>query len=348
MSKVVVRQDVRAVTDEDLAAVLADWNEPRFRTQQLHDWLWKKGAATFDEMLNLPKSLRDRLTETFAFDSARVDLVQESKDGTVKYRFRLHDGERIEGVLIPTSERFTACVSSQVGCALGCTFCATGFMGPRRNLSLGEIFDQVVVINRDTEKRYGRQLTNIVFMGMGEPLLNYRNVLAAINRITSPAGLGFSARRVTVSTVGLARMIKKLGDDAVRFNLALSLHSAIDSKRSLIMPINNKNPIEELVEALNYFYAKTKGKITFEYVLLSGTNDGEEDAIALARLYRRVPVKVVNLIEYNPVEGSQFRKSTEPTAERFMRLLTDRGVDVTLRRSRGRDIDAACGQLANK
>lgn len=348
MSRESVKPDVRALPDAERSLVLAEYGEPKFRAQQLHDWLWKKGASSFDEMLNLPKELRDKLSRVFTFESAQVDLLQESKDGTVKFRLKLHDGERIEGVLIPTSERLTACVSSQVGCALGCTFCATGFMGPRRNLSLGEIFDQVVIINREAIKRHGRQLTNIVFMGMGEPLLNYRNVLGAINRITSPEGLGFSARRVTVSTVGLAKMIRKLGDDEVRFNLALSLHSAIDEKRSAFMPINDKHPIDDLVEALNYFYAKTRNKITFEYVLLSGVNDTEEDAVALAKLYRRVPVKVVNLIEYNPVEGSEFKKTPEHRAETFMRLLTARGVDVTLRRSRGRDIDAACGQLANK
>jgi 23S rRNA (adenine2503-C2)-methyltransferase len=342
------RTDVRALSDNDLSAWMTSQGEPKFRSQQLHDWLWKKGVSSFNDMLNLPQALRDKLAESFTFDAARVDLLQESKDGTVKLRFVLGDGEHIEGVLIPTRERLTACVSSQVGCALGCTFCATGFMGPRRNLSLGEIFDQVVIINNEALKRHDRKLTNIVFMGMGEPLLNYRNVLGAIDRITSPQGLGFSPRRVTVSTVGLAKMIRKLGDDQVRFNLALSLHSAIDAKRSTFMPINEKHPIDDLVEALNYFYAKTKNKITFEYVLLSGTNDTEEDALALAQLWKRVPVKVVNLIEYNPVEGSVFSKSPEKTAEKFMRLLTARGVDVTLRRSRGRDIDAACGQLANK
>lgn len=348
MKKVALTQDVRSLSDAELDAWVEEWGEPRYRAKQLKDWLWKQGVSSFDEMLNLSKDLRAKLADNFLFEGAKTDLLQESKDGTIKFRFKLADDERIEGVLIPTSERLTACISSQVGCALGCKFCATGFMGPKRNLTLGEVFDQVVIINNESRRRHGKKLTNIVLMGMGEPLLNYRNVLAAIGRITAPDGLAFSPRRVTLSTVGLSKMIRRLGDDAVRFNLALSLHSAIDEKRSSFMPINERSPIADLAEALNYFYSKTKGKITFEYVMLAGVNDSEEDALALAELYKRVPAKVVNLIEYNPIEEARFEKSSKRVTDAFMQVLISRRVDVTLRRSRGRDIDAACGQLANK
>jgi len=348
MPAISIKQDLRALQDDQLAEWVSRSGEPKYRAQQLHEWLWKKGISSLDEMLNLPKGFREKLADEFTMTRSEVDLIQESKDGTIKFRFGLHNGERIEGVLIPTSERRTACISSQVGCALGCRFCATGLMGARRNLTVGEVFDQVVIINQESIKRHGKPLTNIVLMGMGEPLLNYRNVLAAISRITSPNGLGFSPRRVTLSTVGIAKMIRKLGDDRVRFNLALSLHAPTEEKRSALMPINEHHSIEELVDALNHFYSKTRNKITFEYVMLSGMNDSEEDAKALAKLYKRVPVKVINLIEYNPVDGTGFRKSSEATVSKFMKILVERGADVTLRRSRGRDIDAACGQLANK
>jgi 23S rRNA (adenine2503-C2)-methyltransferase len=258
------------------------------------------------------------------------------------------DGHLIEGVLIPTDERKTACVSSQIGCSLSCKFCATGYIDRKRNLHYDEIYDEVVLINQQSERVFDKKLTNIVFMGMGEPLLNYKNVLKAIERITAPDGLGMSPRRITVSTAGVAKMIKQLGDDQVKFKLALSLHAANDAKRHEIMPINDSNDIRSLVEALNYFYQKTGNEITLEYILFKDFNDSLKDAEELIRLYRQIPADLVNIIEYNPIEFAQFVKPDEATTDAFMRHLEKHRVNARLRRSRGKDIDAACGQLANK
>jgi 23S rRNA (adenine2503-C2)-methyltransferase len=274
--------------------------------------------------------------------------VQQSSDGTVKSRFRTFDGHLIEGVLIPSEDRKTACVSSQIGCSLTCKFCATGYMERKRNLHFDEIYDQVVLINRSSEETFGKKLTNIVFMGMGEPLLNYNEVMKAIARITDPEGMGMSPRRITVSTAGVAKQIKKLGDDQVRFKLALSLHAANDSKRNQIMPINETNNIKALTEALRYFYEKTGNEITLEYILLQGVNDSETDAMELVKIYRQVPADLVNIIEYNPIEAFRFQRPEESAIQQFMRLLEKNGVNARLRRSRGKDINAACGQLANK
>ena len=276
-----------------------------------------------------------------------IDTVQESNDGTIKTRFRTHEGFMLEGVLIPTEKRQTACVSSQIGCSLSCRFCATGTMDRKRNLDFDEIYDQVAMINEEAEKK-GNKLSNIVFMGMGEPLLNYKNVLRAINKITAADGMGMSPKRITVSTAGVAKMIRQLGDDMVKFNLALSLHAANDLKRNEIMPINETNNIEALVDALNYFYDKTKNDITLEYILFKGVNDSIKDAEDLVRIYRRIPTHLVNLIEYNTVEGLDFIKPDEDSTRAFTDHLAKNKVNVRLRRSRGKDIDAACGQLANK
>jgi 23S rRNA (adenine2503-C2)-methyltransferase len=280
-------------------------------------------------------------------NSLKEDLVQKSSDGTIKMRFRLYDDNLIEGVLIPSMGRVTACVSSQAGCSLDCRFCATGFLKLKRNLFAGEIYDQVVLLTKKSIEAYGQPLTNIVFMGMGEPLLNYKNVLAAIDKITSENGLNISAKRITVSTSGIAKMIRKLGDDGVRFELALSLHSANNAKRSKIMPINDSNPIEELVDALNYFHEKTGNKITFEYILFDGFNDSAEDARELVALCNKVPA-IVNIIEYNTVDEVPYKKSQEKKREAFINYLERNGVIAKVRLSRGKDIDAACGQLANK
>ncbi len=263
-------------------------------------------------------------------------------------RFRTFDNHLLEGVIIPTEKRFTACVSSQIGCSLSCSFCATGRMERKRNLSFEEIYDQVAILNEQSIKSFGSGLTNIVFMGMGEPLLNYKDVLKAIERITSSDSFGMSPKRITVSTAGVAKMIKKLGDDGVRFNLALSLHASNDIKRNEIMDINETNNIKSLTEALNYFYAKTKSAITLEYVLLNGVNDSLQDAKELAEIYKRIPVHTINVIEYNTVDGIAFTKSDENNTEAFVKYLSGRKVNVHIRRSRGKDIDAACGQLANK
>jgi 23S rRNA (adenine2503-C2)-methyltransferase len=275
-------------------------------------------------------------------------LLQTSSDGTVKSRFKTFDGHLVEGVLIPTEERKTACVSSQIGCSLSCRFCATGYMDRKRNLDYDEIYDQVVLINQQSEKDFGKKLTNIVFMGMGEPLLNYDNVLKAIERISAEDGLFMSPRRITVSTAGVAKQIRKLGDDQVRFKLALSLHAANDEKRNKIMPINETNNIKTLVEALNYFYKQTGNEITFEYILFKDLNDSEKDAQELTKIYRQVPADLINIIEYNPIDAARFAKPDEAAVQQFMQILDSNRVNARLRRSRGKDIDAACGQLANK
>ena len=340
--------NIRALSNEQLAAFMDSIGEKKFRTQQIQEWLWLKHAAGFDDMTNLSKVLRQQLSEHFSLPALTIDTTQNSADGTVKTRFTTFDGHKIEGVLIPTDERKTACVSSQIGCSLSCKFCATGYMDRKRNLNFDEIYDQVMLINQQSEALYQKKLTNIVFMGMGEPLLNYTNVLKAIDRITAEDGIHMSARRITVSTAGVAKQIKKLGDDAVKFKLALSLHAPTDAKRNEIMPINETNNLKALVEALNYFYAKTKNEITFEYILFKNFNDSQKDAEDLIKLYRQVPADLVNIIEYNPIDAFAFQKPDEEGMERFMQHLEKNRVNARLRRSRGKDIDAACGQLANK
>ncbi len=300
-------------------------------------------------MLNIPKPLREQLSKDFHFSPIIIDKTQISEDGTIKNRLRLADGNLIEAVLIPVPKdnRYTVCVSSQVGCSLTCSFCATGKMKRVRNLDPAEIYDQVVIVNNQCLEHYGHRLSNIVYMGMGEPLLAYKNVLQSIDRICSEEGLGFSSRRVTVSTVGISKMIKKLADDKVKFNLALSLHAADDKKRGEIMPINEQNDLNSLMESLKYFYVNTKNRISYEYIAFEGFNDTIEDAKNLLTLCRHFPVRL-NIIEYNPVEGVPFSKSSEQKIDIFAKYLRDKGIMVTLRRSRGKDIDAACGQLANK
>jgi 23S rRNA (adenine2503-C2)-methyltransferase len=299
-------------------------------------------------MTNLSLPTRTLLTEHYQFRPLEVADAQRSKDGTIKSSFRLFDDNLIEGVLIPADDRMTACVSSQVGCSLTCKFCATGYMDRKRNLEPGEIYDQVVAIRRQAEEHFSTPLTNIVYMGMGEPLLNYANVLASIDLITSDAGLGMASRRITVSTAGIAKMIMKLGDDGVKFNLALSLHAANDAKRNTIMPINETNTLEALAEALTYFYTKTGTRVTYEYIVFNNFNDTEQDARELADFCKHVPCKV-NIIEYNPIaEAQQFRNTTHDKLDRFRDILEARGITVNIRRSRGKDIDAACGQLAGK
>lgn len=347
MSTVASKPDIRKMDLVKLTEALTALGEKPFRAKQVYEWLWKKSAFSFAEMTNLSKELRTKLEENFAINCMEQDLTQVSDDGTVKSRYRLYDGDLIEGVLIPTDNRITACVSSQVGCSLSCKFCATGFMARKRNLDPAEIYDQVVLLNMQSMEQYGRPLSNIVFMGMGEPLLNYKGVLEGIEKITSPDGLGMAAKRITVSTAGVAKMIRKLGDDGVRFNLALSLHAANDEKRNTIMAINETNDLDSLVDALNYFYKKTGSKITFEYILFQNFNDGPDDAKDLVELCKRVPAKV-NIIEYNPVDEVSFVKTDEARRAGFINYLERHKVVAKVRLSRGKDIDAACGQLANK
>lgn len=342
------KKNIRHLTPDELNSYFETLGEKKFRAKQVYEWLWQKQAQTFDAMTNLSKELRAKLADHFTLPALTVDTTQYSADGTVKSRFRTHDGHLVEGVLIPTEDRKTACVSSQIGCSLSCKFCATGYMDRKRNLEFDEIYDEVVLINQQSERVYEKKLTNIVFMGMGEPLLNYRNVMKAIERITSPDGLGMSPRRITVSTAGVAKQIKQLGDDNVRFKLALSLHAANDKKRNEIMPINESNNLQALIEALNYFYKKTENEITFEYILFHNFNDSLKDADELIKIYRQVPADLVNIIEYNPIDMATFRKPDDKVVNNFMQYLEKHRVNARLRKSRGKDIDAACGQLANK
>lgn len=342
------QRNIRTLSLAEFERYFEEMGEKKFRARQVYEWIWQKQAQSIDAMTNLSKELRNRLKEDFTLPALTVDATQFSSDGTVKSRFRTHDGHLVEGVLIPTSDRFTACVSSQIGCSLSCKFCATGYLERKRNLDFDEIYDEVVLLNQQCEKIHGRKLTNIVFMGMGEPLLNYKNVLRSIERITSADGLGMSPRRITVSTAGVAKMIRQLGDDQVKFKLALSLHAANDAKRHEIMPINDTNNIASLVDALNYFYKKTKNEITFEYILFKDFNDSLRDADELIKVYRQVPADLVNIIEYNPIDLAKFEKPDESKVEAFMEHLSRHRVNARLRRSRGKDIDAACGQLANK
>ena len=341
------KRDIRKLKLDELKEFFIERGEKPFRAQQVYEWLWNKSAKDFDQMTNLSVSLRDMLKENFAINHIHVDRMQRSADGTIKNAVTLFDGMVVESVLIPTEKRITACVSSQVGCSLACKFCATARLKRQRNLSPDEIYDQVVAIKEQAQLYFGRPLTNIVFMGMGEPLLNYGNVVSAIEKITSQKGLNMASKRITVSTVGIAKMIIKMADDQVKFNLAVSLHAALDSTRSAIMPINDTNPLAELGDALRYWYEKTKRKVTYEYVVWKGINDTEEHVRALLKFCKIVPSKV-NLIEYNPIEEGEFQQADESALNMYMDILERHGITTRIRKSRGKDIDAACGQLANK
>ncbi|WP_299535334.1 23S rRNA (adenine(2503)-C(2))-methyltransferase RlmN [Ulvibacterium sp.] len=341
------KKDIRALTKEQLRRFFVDQGDKAFRGNQVYEWLWQKSAHSFDVMTNLSKETRRLLEGNFVINHIHVDQMQRSKDGTIKNAVRLHDGLVVESVLIPTANRTTACVSSQVGCSLDCKFCATARLKRMRNLNPDEIYDQVVAIDNESRLYFDRPLSNIVFMGMGEPLMNYNNVLKAIDKITSPAGLGMSPKRITVSTSGVPKMIKKIADDGVKFKLAVSLHSAIDEIRTSIMPFNATFTLLDLREALQYWYNKTKSRITYEYVVWEGINDTKRDVDALVDFCKFAPSKV-NLIEYNPIDDGQFQQATKGALDQYVSTLEENGIVVTVRRSRGKDIDAACGQLANK
>ncbi len=347
MVETITRRDIRKLSLEELKAFFVAHGDKPFRAQQVYEWLWKKSAKDFDQMTNLSLATREFLKSHFVINFIRVDYMQRSADGTIKNAVTLHDGLVVESVLIPTETRITACVSSQVGCSLACKFCATARLKRQRNLDADEIYDQVVAIQQQCELFFGRPLTNIVFMGMGEPLLNYNNVIAAIDKITSPKGLNMASRRITVSTVGIAKMIMKMADDEVKFNLAVSLHAALNDVRSSIMPINETNSLEDLAEALRYWYSKTKKKVTYEYVVWKGINDREEHARALLEFCKVIPSKV-NLIEYNPIDDDEFQQARTEVLDMYMHILESNGITTRIRKSRGKDIDAACGQLANK
>lgn len=341
------KQDIRALSKEQLMAFFTAHGDKAFRGKQVYEWLWKKGVHQFDDMTNLSLETRQLLNDAFSINHIEVDTMQRSSDGTLKNAIRLHDGLVVESVLIPTPKRTTACVSSQVGCSLDCKFCATSRLKRMRNLNPDEIYDQVVAIDKQSRLYHDRKLTNIVFMGMGEPLMNYNNVLKAIDKITSDEGLGMSPKRIVVSTSGVPKMIKKMAEDEVKFNLAVSLHSARDEVRTQIMPFNETFPLKDLREALQFWYAKTKRQITYEYVVWEGINDTVEDIKALIDFCKFAPSKV-NIIEYNPIDDGEFKQAKSSIIERYVSMLEANNITVTVRRSRGKDIDAACGQLANK
>ena len=341
------KKDIRALEKEELQHFFQQHKAPSFKGTQVYQWLWQKGVHNFDLMTNLSLDHRELLKQHFEIKHINIDQQQRSSDGTIKNAVRLHDGLIVESVLIPTAKRTTACVSSQVGCSLDCKFCATSRLKRMRNLNPDEIYDQVVAIDKQSRLYHNKKLTNIVFMGMGEPLMNYKNVLKAIDKITSDEGLGISPKRIVVSTSGIPKMIKKMAEDAVKFNLAVSLHSAIDEVRTQIMPFNKSFPLKELREALEFWYAKTKRRITYEYIVWEGVNDKTKDILALIDFCKFAPSKV-NLIEYNPIDDGIFQQAKTSVIDQYVSMLEAKNITVTVRRSRGKDIDAACGQLANK
>ncbi len=341
------KKNIRSLSLEELKDFFVAQGNKAFRGKQVYEWLWKKSVRTFDEMTNLATPTRALLDEHFCINHVEISDEQKSNDRTIKCAFQLADNKTVEGVLIPTKTRMTACISSQVGCSLSCKFCATGKLDRLRNLDADEIYDQIFLLNQKSISNYHQKLSNIVYMGMGEPLLNYRNVLASIEKITSNDGLGMSPKRITVSTAGIAKMIKKLADDEVRFNLALSLHAANDKKRDYIMPINEQNSLESLSESILYFYEKTGTRPTYEYIIFKDFNDEIEDAQELALFAKMTPCKI-NIIEYNPIDNGEFQQANSKKVDRFAQYLESKKMIVNMRRSRGKDIDAACGQLANK
>lgn len=341
------KKDIRAISKEQLREFFVTNGDKPFRGNQVYEWLWSKGAHSFNDMTNISKETRTMLEANFVINHIKVGTMQRSEDGTVKNAVRLHDGLVVESVLIPTNTRTTACVSSQVGCSLDCNFCATARLKRMRNLEPGEIYDQVLAIDNESKLYHNRPLSNIVFMGMGEPLMNYNNVIKAIDMITSNEGLAMSPKRIMVSTSGIPKMIKKMADDDVKFKLAVSLHSAIDEVRAKIMPFSSNFPLKELRESLEYWYSKTKSKVSYEYVVWKGINDNKEAVAALVKFCKYVPCKV-NLIEYNPIDDGEFQQASPEAVNLYISELQKVGIVVKVRRSRGKDIDAACGQLANK
>ena len=341
------KKDIRALTKEALRDFFVENGDKAFRGNQVYEWLWSKASRTFEDMTNVSKATRAMLEENFVINHIKVDSMQRSKDGTIKNGIKLHDGFIVESVLIPTPKRTTACVSSQVGCSLDCKFCATSRLKRMRNLNPDEIYDQVVAIDNQSRLYHNHKLSNIVFMGMGEPLMNYNNVIKSIEKITSPEGLGMSPKRITVSTSGVPKIIKKMADDEVKFNLAVSLHSAIDEVRTSIMPFNTNFPLDDLRASLEYWYEKTERIITYEYIVWKGINDRKEDIQALVKFCGYVPCKV-NLIEYNPIDDGEFQQASSSAINSYISNLEMHDITVNVRRSRGKDIDAACGQLANK
>lgn len=341
------KEDIRNLTKSKFSELLKSENFPSYKIKQIYDWLWVKGASSFSEMTNISKEIREWLDSKYVINHAIINDIYTSIDTTIKVAFRLHDSRLVEGVIIPSGDRVTACVSSQTGCGLDCAFCATGKITDFRNLTSGEIFDQFILLNKLSLERYGIKLTNIVMMGMGEPLLNLESVKRAIVEFTSPEGINFSPTRITISTVGISKNIKALADLNLNVNLAVSLHSAIEQKRKSIIPYSKSDSLSRLSEAIKYFHEKTHNRPTIEYLLLKKFNDSIIDAEELAKFCRSFPCKV-NLIEYNSTDDSRFSKSTNESLNMFKEFLESKNMVVNVRISRGSDINAACGQLVNK
>lgn len=339
--------DIRSISLEKLNKFIEKNNFPLYRSNQIFNWINKSSVKSFDDMTNLPKSLIDLLKENFRLNFSQISSKQISIDSTMKFAIKLHDKLVVESVLIPSGDRVTACVSSQVGCSLDCEFCATSKLSRMRNLESYEIFDQIILLNEQSIENYSLPISNIVFMGMGEPLLNYNNVINSINLITGKEGIEISNKKITLSTSGISKMINKMADDNVKFNLAISLHSAIESTRNEIMPFSKSFPLNQLIKSLEYWYEKTKRKVTFEYLIWKGINDDFEHINALLKICKRIPSKV-NLIEYNSIDDPRFSKADELWVNKYLNILKENKVSASIRRSRGKDIQAACGQLANK
>lgn len=341
------KRDILSVTFNELCNSLLELGEKKFRATQLYEWLWKKRVRSFDEMSNLSQNLREQLSERYFFQTVKIVTPQTSADGSCKFAFALNDGNVVEGVLIPSKDRMTACISTQVGCGMQCAFCATATLGFTRNLSVGEITDQFFVMDAYARENGSNGISNIVYMGMGEPLMNYAAVMDSIERLTDPKTVGLAPSRITVSTSGIVKNIVKLADDGFPCNLAISLHAPKDSLRSVIMPVNKSNSLEKLSDALAYYHEKTGGRITIEYLLLRDVNDSIQHARDLAEFTKRFPVKI-NVIEFNPHENSVYKKSDRQTLDAFVNFLKGLNLIVNVRYSKGRDIAAACGQLAGK
>ena len=340
-------KDIRLIRPENLEQLLKKNKFPKYRSKQIQNWARKINVQSFDQMSNLPNDLIHFLIENFKLNKSKVNTIKKSSDGTIKFAIQLYDNLIVEAVLIPTNKRVTACVSSQVGCSLDCNFCATSKIKKMRNLESYEIFDQIMLLNKESINHFSSQITNIVFMGMGEPLLNYKNVIESIDQITSDFGIGISYKKITVSSSGISKMIKKMADDNVKFNLAISLHTALEKTRNKVMPFSKSFPIKELVDSLEYWYKKIKRKITFEYLIWKEINDDFEHINALVSICKRIPSKV-NIIEYNDTDDSVFQNADDKWINNYLTALKENRIPVSVRRSRGKDIDAACGQLANK
>ena len=339
--------DIRSISFDKLNNFIQKNNFPSYRSNQIFNWINKSTIRSFDDMTNIPKSLVKLLKENFVINITNILSKQVSNDSTIKFAIKLHDNLVVEAVLIPSGNRVTACVSSQVGCSLDCEFCATSKLLRMRNLHSYEIFDQIMILNSQSLKNYSLPISNIVFMGMGEPLLNYKNVIESIKLITSEDGIKISNKKITLSTSGISKMIIKMSDDNIKFNLAVSLHSAVEETRNIIMPFSKSFPLDKLINSLDYWYKKTKRKVTFEYLIWKGINDDLEHIEALVKICKRIPSKV-NLIEYNSVDSPTFKKADDFWVDNYLNILKKNKIPVSVRRSRGKDIDAACGQLANK